>query len=68
MIICFLSFLSIFIAMLMFYDLMPYLSDPEAREMITMLSLLTMLAALLETQTRIKWLKEKKEKENSATD
>ena len=42
--------------MTMYYDFLPDLSDEEARETITILTILTMVAAALETQTRIKWL------------
>ena len=56
MIIVLLTFLNILVAMTMYYDFLPDLSDEEARETITILTILTMVAAALETQTRIKWL------------
>jgi hypothetical protein len=46
----------------MYYDFIPGFSDYEARETITLITGITIVTAVLETQTRIKWLKEKKEK------
>lgn len=64
MIIVLLSFIGIFFSLVMYYDFIPGFSDNEARETITLLTGITIVTAVFETQTRIKWLKEKKEKEN----
>jgi hypothetical protein len=64
MIIVLLSFVGIFFSFVMYYDFIPGFSDYEARETITLITGITIVTAVLETQTRIKWLKEKKEKEN----
>lgn len=62
------SLVGIFFALVIYYDFIPGFSSSEGRETITIINILTMITAGFETQTRIKWLKEKKEKENSAQD
>jgi hypothetical protein len=68
MIIVLLSFVGVLFAFVMYYDAIPGFSPAEGRETIMIITVLTMVTAALETQTRIKWLEEKKEKENSAKD
>ena len=62
------TFMCVFLSIIMFYNYIPTLTDTEAKIGIMMFTAFTMVAAAMETHTRVKWLYEKKEKESSAFD